>query len=265
MDGLVQRKPGAEVSDSDLGTAQREAIRPEPGSARWWADRAAADGRRRPRAGGLTTRRIVETALEVLRADGLDALTLRAVAARLGSSSVSNASLYRHIASRDELIVLVIDHLMGEVRLEATGRGWRADIEELMGEMRRVILHQPLPTSVTRSRSAYGPNMLRIVDAVVGRLLDAGLTGRHAAFSAMTMIEFVAGATSIERTAAGRRPLEPIGAAGFLELLEALPIGQFTALRTIGADYLTASADEIFKHGLAIVLDGIESQLPGTD
>ncbi|MGF7238823.1 MAG: TetR/AcrR family transcriptional regulator [Frankia sp.] len=240
---------------------ESEATRAEPGSARWWTERAAAAGRRRPRAGGLTTERIVETALEVLREGGLDALTLRALANRLGSSRVSNASLYRHIASRDELIVLIVDHLMGQVRLEPTGRGWRADVEALMRDIRRVILIQTLPTSVTRSRSAYGPNMLRVVDAVLGLFLGAGLTNQQAAFATTTMIEFVANATTIERTIAGHRPPGAIAAAGFDELLDTLPAGQFTALRTAGADYMAASADDVFTRGMAIVLDGIASQL----
>jgi len=72
----------------------------EPGSARWWAERTAAEARRRPRAGGLSAARIVEAALDILRQDGLSALTVRSVAGRLGTAS---ASLYRHIAGREEL------------------------------------------------------------------------------------------------------------------------------------------------------------------
>ncbi|MDT3444843.1 TetR/AcrR family transcriptional regulator [Pseudofrankia sp. BMG5.37] len=233
---------------------------PEPGTPRWWTERAVAEGRRKPRAGGLSTARIVETALEVLREGGLDALTLRAVASRLGAGS--NASLYRHIASRDELIVLIIDHLMGEVRLERTGRGWRADAEALMREMRRVILDQPLPTSVTRSRSAYGPNMLRVVNATLGIFLNAGLTNEQAAFASITMIEFVASATTIERTTAGRRKTGEIGTAEFHDLIVGLPPSESTALLAAGDDYLTATAADVFTRSMALFLDGIASQLP---
>jgi TetR/AcrR family tetracycline transcriptional repressor len=244
----------------------REAAPPEPGSARWWIQRAATGVRRRPRAGGLSTTRIVETALEVLREHGLEALTLRAVANRLGIAS--NASLYRHIASRDELIVLIIDHIMGDVRLERTGRGWRADAEALMGEMRRVIIDQPLPISVARGRSADGPNMLRIVDAALRLFLDAGLTPDQATFATTTIIEFTAGATTIHRTKAGHRPAGPVGsahAADFDQLLDGLPAGESTALRAAAPDYLAASAEDIFARGLSIILDGIASSLPQDD
>lgn len=254
--GPETASPGA----ARLETARSETAPPEPGSIQWWSDRAAAASRRRPRAGGLSTERIIDGALEVLREGGLEALTLRAVAHRLGTSGT--ASLYRHIASRDELIVLIVDHTLAEVRLDRTGRGWRADIEALMREIRRVILDQPLPSSAARSRSANGPNMLRVVDAALGLFLDAGLTDKQAAFATITMIEFVGGAVDIQRSTAGRGPTGSTGSAGFHQLLDDLPPGQLTALRTAGAHYLAASADDVFTSGLTVFLDGVARQLP---
>ncbi|MGF7233399.1 MAG: TetR/AcrR family transcriptional regulator [Frankia sp.] len=264
LDDSVERRslPEADGSGSRAHDreARREPARAEPGSVRWWADRAEAAGRRRPRAGGLSTERIILAALAVLREGGLEALTLRAVAQRLGTNGT--ASLYRHIASRDELMVLIIDHTLGEVRLDRTGQGWRADIEALMREMRRVILEQPVPSTATRSRSINGPNMLRIVDAALGRFLDAGLTHKRAALATITMIEFVGGAADIQRSIAGRGPTGASGSAGFHLLLEGLPPGQLTALRTAGADYVAASADDVFTSGMTILLDGVTRQLP---
>ncbi|MGF7235598.1 MAG: TetR/AcrR family transcriptional regulator C-terminal domain-containing protein, partial [Frankia sp.] len=146
--------------------------------------------------------------------------------------------------------------------LERTGQGWRADIEALMREMRRIMLSHPLPTSAARSWSAYGPNMLRIIDTALGRFLEAGLTNEQAAYATTTMIEFLAGATSIERSTAGRRSTGAIGSAGFHQLLDELPAGQFTALRAAGAAYVTASADDVFARGVAVLLDGVTSQIP---
>lgn len=263
LDGLVTRRPVPQADEHEPWATERAALPPEPGTPRWWAERAATEARRKPRAGGLSTTRIVETALDILREGGLDALTLRAVASRLQAGS--NASLYRHIASRDELIVLIIDHLMGHIRFERTGRGWRADTESLMREMRRVILDQPLPTSVTRNRSAYGPNMLRVVNAILGIFLDVGLTNQQAAFAAITMIEFVASAATIERTTAGRRRAGEIRAADLHDLMVGLPPDEWTALLAAGADYLTATADDVFARGMTLFLDGIAAQLPGED
>ncbi|WP_396230871.1 TetR/AcrR family transcriptional regulator [Frankia sp. EI5c] len=231
----------------------------EPGSARWWLQRAELDRRRRPRVGGLSTERIIGAALDILRADGLEALTVRAVAERLGTS---NASLYRHIASRDELIALIADHVMGGIRIERTGRGWRADIEALMREMRRVILSQPLPDSVGRNLHGYGPNMLRIVNAAVAVFSAAGLAGEQAVHTAIAMIELVAGGAAIQRSRAGRGGGGVPAGAGFDELLDSLPAGDVTALRETGDVYLSAPADDVFAHSMGIFLDGVTSRLP---
>ncbi|MEX5635171.1 TetR/AcrR family transcriptional regulator [Parafrankia sp. FMc2] len=248
------------MSAEKTAATAETAVPADPGSARWWAERSLADRRRRPRAGGLSTERIVETSLEVLREEGLEALTVRSVAERLGTS---NASLYRHIASRDELIALIADHVMGDIRLERTGRGWRADVEALMLEMRRVILSQPLPPSAGRSQSGSGPNMLRLVEFALALYREAGLTDRQAVHTTITMIEFVGGSTSIRRSPAGRGSNGVAGAAGLRQLLDGLPADDFPALRATGNLYTAASADDVFTHGMALFLDGVTSQLPG--
>ncbi|WP_307875310.1 TetR/AcrR family transcriptional regulator [Frankia nepalensis] len=200
----------------------------------------------------------MEAALDVLRAGGVEALTVRAVAQRLHTSS---PSLYRHIASRDELITLIADHVLADVRLVATGRGWRADAEGLMRELRRVLLAQPLPPSAGRSRPGYGPNTLRLVDAALALFLDAGLTAGQAGRAAAVMIQFVAGVVDIERSAAGRGSRGATGADGFDQLLSGLPADQFAALRAAGAAYVSVPSEEVFSYGMARFLDGIASEL----
>ncbi len=234
-----------------------EGTPPEAGSARWWAQRAASAGRRRPRPGGLSSQRIVEAALDVLRDGGIDGLTLRCVAERLDTTI---ASLYRHIASRDELIALIADHVMGEIRLDRTGRGWRADIEALMRDFRRISLDQPLPPSA-RSRTGYGPNMLRVVDAALGLFLEAGLTADQAGYATITMLELMA-SDAILRVHRPQSSGGPTGSDGFGELLDGLPADQLTALRAAGGSYISANADDVFDHSMAIFLDGVASRVP---
>ncbi|WP_019925297.1 TetR/AcrR family transcriptional regulator [Nocardia sp. BMG111209] len=238
-----------------------DTVQAEPGSARWWADRSATGHRRRPRAGGLSTARIIEASLELLREGGVDALTVRAVAERLDTRS---ASLYRHIAGREELIALIADHVMGDIRIVRTGHGWRADVEALMHEMRRVMLSQPLPASAARNTAGYGPNTLRLIDAALELFLEAGLDPEQAAYTTTAMIQLVAGGADIQRSAVGRDAHGATRSAGFAELLDDLPDDRFTALRTAGADYVAAPADRVFAHGVEIFLDGVSARLAGT-
>jgi len=246
-----------ETSDAETGgsgTNVGGAGRAEAGSVDWWGERAEASGRRRPRAGGLSVERLVDAAMDVLRSGGLEALTVRAVAERLGTSS---ASLYRHIASRDELIVLLLDHCLGDVRPRRTGRGWRADVEQLMREIRRVMLEQPLPPSVGLSRPAWGPNTLRINDAALSLFLEAGLTEEQAAYATTAMMAFLAGATAIQRSNTGRGPSGVAGTSRFDEFLDGLPADELPGLRTAGAALMAASTDDVFTQGMALFLDGI--------
>lgn len=63
--------------------------------------------RQRPRA-GLSQDRIVAAAVELLDAEGLEALSMRTLAARMDTRATS---LYRHVANKDELIELVVDEV----------------------------------------------------------------------------------------------------------------------------------------------------------
>ncbi|MGH7776659.1 MAG: TetR family transcriptional regulator, partial [Candidatus Dormibacterales bacterium] len=72
---------------------------------------------------GLTRGGVVSAALDLLRTDGLDGLTMRALADRLG---VKAASLYWHVRDRDELLDLVAAALLAEVGTPPRGAGWRA-------------------------------------------------------------------------------------------------------------------------------------------
>jgi len=230
-----------------------------PGSTGWWADRDRLAARRRPRPGGLSTERIVQAAIEVLNDGGSAALTVRAVAERLDTSS---GALYQHIASREELIVLVTDHYFGQVRIQPRGPDWRAGVEDLMREMRRILLGAPLPPSASTDKALWGPNTLRIVDAALGLFLDAGLPADQATYATAAIIDLVLGAVAIQRGNGGRGPEGAPDSNELGTFLEALPQDRYQALRTAGAAFLAASADDVFTQGMALLLDGVTSRLP---
>ncbi|HYF73636.1 MAG TPA: helix-turn-helix domain-containing protein, partial [Nocardioides sp.] len=70
---------------------------------------------RPPRRAGLSPDRIAQAALEVVDTEGLDALTVRAVAARL---EVAPSALYKHLAGMDALLDLVLDRIVSDVDVE---------------------------------------------------------------------------------------------------------------------------------------------------
>src|SRR5216683_3081510 len=106
--------PQATVGDEQDLTA--------PGSPAWWAARQdrAELARRVP----ITLDRIVAGALELIDREGLGALSMRNLATQLGTGTTT---LYRHVAGKDEVLVLVADAVLAETQLRRPleGMGWR--------------------------------------------------------------------------------------------------------------------------------------------
>src|SRR5256885_534505 len=141
---------------------QRPSLEP-PGSPAWWSSRPAPPVYRRGRP-PRSLERIVSAALEIVDEVGTDAFSMRLLADRLGSGT---ATLYRHLASKDELMAYVIDRVLGEVHIDvdadtdtlsnttwqdATARGARAFYE--------VLKNHPNVLPLLVSRVPVGPNAL---------------------------------------------------------------------------------------------------------
>jgi AcrR family transcriptional regulator len=231
------------------------------GSADWWRDQRDRQRRRRPRADGLTLERITEVALKVVDQDGLDALTVRRLADELGTGS---ASLYRHIASREELLVLLVDHVLGEIRLHTAGEPGRPMVVFLAGELRRVLMaHSNLLPALAAS-PLLGPNALEGAETGLMHLLQAGFEPAVAVPAYMALIDYVLGTVYFDTSRAGRGP-EPGCNPAPVELFEALPAEGFPTLRSNEAEMMGAQVDEVFHFGLTTFLDGLEHRFPPKD
>src|SRR3954451_15829853 len=121
---------------------------------------------------GVTQAAVARAAADLVAADGLEALSVRQVATRLG---VWPTTVVHHIGGRrDGLLALLIEHLAAGISTDVQGR-WRARLAELGHEIRRVALaHRGLADELLRS-GATGPQALRLADAILDALQDAGL------------------------------------------------------------------------------------------
>ncbi|MCC5950713.1 MAG: TetR/AcrR family transcriptional regulator C-terminal domain-containing protein [Acidimicrobiia bacterium] len=230
-----------------------------PGSPTWWLERQAREARRRPRADGLSTERIVDAALALVDAEGLDALTVRRLAEELHTGS---ASLYRHVASRDELLVLLVDHVLGEVRHPPDGTDGRATVEVLSNELRRVLMdHHNLVPALTVS-PLFGPNALLGTERGLAGLLDAGFPPDVAVPAYLALVDFVLGTVFFDTSSTGQ-------VSGLTherhELLAAFPADAFALLRARPDDVSLPSVDDVFAFGLATFLDGLEHRFLPSD
>ncbi|MEU9175807.1 TetR/AcrR family transcriptional regulator [Streptomyces sp. NPDC048550] len=188
----------------------------EPGSAAWWQARYAERDRRRPRQGGLTLDRITAGALELADREGLEALTMR----RLGDHlQVRHTSLYRHVASREELLIETVDHMLGEIRLPSLDGDWRAGLEGGAREFRRVLAAHPAVVPLLTAGQLLGPNALRAREHALGQLLAHGWAPRSAVHVYLTVTHFVIGAAVLDSGGAARTADQRAAMAGLFASL----------------------------------------------
>jgi AcrR family transcriptional regulator len=208
----------------------------------------------------LSREAIVAAGVELVDAAGPDALTMRAVAARLNSGVMS---LYRHVADRDALLDLVLDAMAGEIPATPQTGDWRADAAALAHDVRSALTRRPQLTVLLTSRVDRGVGGLAALDRGLAIFRSAGLGAREAVEANHALGNLVAGAALWDALGMGglsgdeRRARREAAAAG----VQALPAQAFPNITWAGGALFAGSPDERFAAGLALLLDGIQRRV----
>jgi AcrR family transcriptional regulator len=210
----------------------------------------------------------VGTALRLVDAEGLGALSMR----RLGQELDAGAtSLYWHIRNKDELLDLLLDRIIAEVVAETPigSDDWRATAMDAARTFRRVLLRHRNVTPVMGARPTLGPSALRGMDTIIGIFIDAGFDPREAVLAANAIVNWAAGFAVFE----ARQPLginaTPEEQAGYLEdyngFLASLPRDEYPMMTHMATVMAECTPDVQFEYALERLLDGIEAQraVPG--
>lgn len=139
-----------------------------------WRDHPAAPaaGRRGPRA-RVSTTEVVDAAIALADADGLPAVTVRALAAGLGLSTMS---VYTHVNSRDDLLVMMADAVHARAPRPAYGRaGWRTRVRRVAEANHALLAAHPWLLDVTDRRTALGPGTIAKYDHELAAFAPLGL------------------------------------------------------------------------------------------
>lgn len=146
---------------------------PKGESSRRAAPLAWARPERPGRDPSLTRERIVRAALEIADEEGPEGISMRRIAAKLG---VGTMSLYYHVASKEDLLDLMLEAIYGEVGLPVEPSGdWRADLTVLATRMRETLRRHMRLVMLAGGRPPLGPNALRQIEYMLATLHDAGL------------------------------------------------------------------------------------------
>lgn len=226
------------------------------------AKRGDAEGKRPTRAGAappsageprnetpLSLERIVATAVELLDTQGVDGLTMRRLADRLGAGAMS---LYWHVANKDEVFDLALDAVLEYRRSPQTvaTRDWRGDVVHILEDWRASMLRHPWSASLL-PRRALGPNMLGRLELLSQTLSRAGVADADLNVAIWSVWNYVMGATI---TRGSFDLSEEQRAAGQLRLTqrsERYPTIERSRL------LLDNDWDGAFRKGLDLLLDGV--------
>ncbi|WP_372408686.1 TetR/AcrR family transcriptional regulator [Streptomyces luteireticuli] len=230
----------------------------------------------RPRRGrreqpALSREQIVSTALELLDAEGVAALSMRKLGTRLNAGATS---MYTHVANKDELVELVVDAVYGEVEVPAPGApdDWRDATVRCAHSLRSTILRHPWMASVAGELGVtqLGPNVMRLSEGMLALFETAGLPAGEADLAVSTLTSYVMGITTAEAawlTTLARHgqserewmeslwPAAEEAADGHPQLLV-----HYASLRHKDP---RETREEKFDYGLRMVLDGLEARLTG--
>ncbi|MGW7530883.1 TetR/AcrR family transcriptional regulator [Amycolatopsis sp. NPDC054798] len=202
----------------------------------------------------LTVERVVQAGIAVADAEGLEALSMRRVAAELGAGTMA---LYRHVASKDDLVALMVEAALTEIPPpETPPRDWREGLERAayrdwdLYHRHPWILAKVLVTTRTHDSPALSADSEHAFAAFDGLDLDPADAFRYM-FLFASYVQGVA-LTYVSDVEAERR-----GAPKHRPSFDAYPrLGK--AMRAMADPW---DLDELFASGLSGVLDGIAADL----
>ena len=216
----------------------------------------------------LTAGQIVRTAIEILDAEGLDGLNMRALGKRLNSAPTA---MYWHVKNKDNLVRLAVDEAWNEVALpDVDARDWRTPATALAVGLHEMLARHPWIVQALAGHFLYGEGKSRYDDRLLAVYESAGLSPAEADQAAATAFMLALGNTvgAAANVALARKVNLDGGDPGELmreSLAEATRIASaFPRLRerfdASGSGYNDAPVDT-FAFGLTTFLDGLEQRL----
>lgn len=220
-----------------------------------------------PRSGRtmLTHRQIAEAAVALADAEGLEAVTMRRLAERLG---VATMALYRYVDSKDELVELMIDAVADPQSLGADPGDWRAVLREVaLRHREHALLHPWLVAAQAQVPNVLTPARNEIAERMIGALEPLPLTGDQKMQIIRAVDAFARGAAGAEVNRRIMMERRGHGADGDVRLLLRgsmqwlLRSGRYPRMAKLVQEGLAPvdSAAE-FEAGVGAMLDGLAAR-----
>ncbi|MQA98256.1 MAG: TetR family transcriptional regulator [Streptosporangiales bacterium] len=226
----------------------------------WSDDEAAVKPGPKPK---LTQEKVVTAGITVADRDGLEGLTMRAVAEELG---ISTMALYRYVPGKGELLDLMLERLNGPVGEPAWGPGeWRNAMESMAEGMWRLYLDHPWFLQVNQARPLLGPRSLEGLDIILRAFDELGISDVEKVGMLTAVSHYVGGLareTILQQQAATQSGVtdEEFWSAQEPYLAKAFSDGRFPHVAALDPHCWETPPIESMRFGLEAMLDGFEQR-----
>ena len=203
----------------------------------------------------LSRERVLRAAVALADQNGIESLTMRRLGQELG---VEAMSLYKHVANKDDILDGIVDLVLGDIDVPATGTPWKTAMRARAISAHQVLLAHPWAAMLVMSRFNIGPGMTRYLDATLGRLREGGFSIEGALDAWHTLDSHIYGFTLQELNL----PFEVEETRN----VSAAVLGQLSAdtyphVVEVITQIMQTGREENFEFGLDLILDGLERAL----
>ena len=212
---------------------------------------------------------MLEAAVALAARDGIESLSMRKLADELGAGAMS---LYHYIPSKVELLDAMVDIVFGEIEPPSTDDDWRAAMRRRAISTREALNRHRWAVGLMESRTTPGPASLRLHDAVLGCLREAGFSIELTIHAYSVLDAYIYGFALQEKHV----PFESAAESAAVAEKQMLEFAELAAERQMGAlaDEFPYLAEVVaghvakvgydftaaFEYGLDLILDALEQR-----
>lgn len=201
--------------------------------------------------GNLDRESIVDAAVAIVESEGLEKLTIRALAR---ACSASPMAIYGHLATKEELLRAVAIRYLERVEIpQESGESWRETILHAVGAMIEAFDRWPFLHAIILAQHLDAPPNIRAFDLIIGALRRAGLGDRDLLVGLAVISSYATGYA--QRRAEARQSAEPEDARR--ARIATLDAAEFPNVAAFADAYVRLDADQDYAEGLSVILDGL--------
>jgi AcrR family transcriptional regulator len=204
----------------------------------------------------LSRERVLQSAIGLADAAGIDSLSMRKLGEELG---VEAMSLYNHVSNKDDLLNGMIDAVFAEIESPSLEEDWKTAMRKRGLSVRAALLRHPWATGLMDSGTTPGAATLRHHDRVIGCLRGGGFSFAMTAHAFSVLDGYIYGFAMQDKSLPFDTPEDT--AAMAIAMLARFPVGEYPFLAAFMREHVLkpgyAYGDE-FEYGLDLILDALE-------